>query len=350
MSVTLRHVQSPDAWTEITGAFLDFNYRQTWACAEVSARWSGAEAEFVVIERDGMPIAAAAVRVRTLPVVGGGLAYVAGGPLCRPTGGEADPSTALAALADHYTGARGLTLRVMGALGSERENQVLRDALGAPGWAPAPWPRPYQTLAVDTTLDDDALRDSFSKNWRKKLRRGETRGLTSRLGTTDDDLAAVVRLHHELIERKGFNTDVDAAMLREVQRELPDEQKLVAILIEADGEVAGMNLVSPLGDTLMGLIGATTTEGAERGGAYLLEYLAMNLARERGQVRYDMGGYDPTGNEGVANFKMGTRGEILVAAGPAERHASGLRPGLARLGERLYRAVRRPRSVVSAAE
>jgi len=339
----VRIVESDAEWSRLTAPFLDLNYRQTSGYARASAEASGAACELCVVERGGEVIGAAAVRVKSVPVVGGGLAHVAGGPMVRREG-AGDPTSAVsevvAALEREFVGKRGCTLRVMAPLGSAEENERIGRALETRNYERAEWPRPYRTIAVDTTLDEEALRASFSKNWRKKLRRGETRGLSVRRATDDEAMADVERLHHELIERKGFSTAVDAGLLREAQRRLPDEQKMIAIVVEEGGEIAGMNLVSALGDTLTGIIGATTDRGAELAGAWLLEWEAMRLARERGLVRYDMGGYDPVGNEGVANFKNGTRGEELVAAGPLEKRASGVRPGIARLGERIYRLAR----------
>ena len=343
MSTTpqLRRVTDESEWSAACREFADMNYRQTWSYAREAAAAAGAECEFVLIERDAVLLGAAAVRVRRLPLIGGGLAYLAGGPLVRRYSEPGEPAAVLEALEHDFVAGQGLTLRMLSALGSAADNAALDELLRGHGYVPASRPRRYQTIAVDTARSADEIRASFSKNWRKKLKRGETRGLTLRISTDDDAMDDVVALHQELIERKGFNTDVDARLLRDAQRGLRGADRMTAILIEHDGNIAGMNLVSALGDTLTGIIGATTGEGAKRGGAYLLEWAAMNLARERGLARYDMGGFDPDGNPGVADFKNGTRGEVLVAAGPYEKCAGGIRPGIARLGERVYRAVRR---------
>ena len=166
-----------------------------------------------------------------------------------------------------------------------------------------------------------------------------------------DALAPVGRDSFSLLTVEGFTLAADESSNLGIGGTCPGEvplglrastdQRFTVILAEHDGAVCGMNVVSALGDTMVGIIGATTYEGAKRYAAYLLEWAAMELAHHSGQVRYDMGGIDPDDNPGGYDFKRGTRGDDLTGAGPAECKPAGFRAAVAEHGERVYRAIRR---------
>ena len=80
---TLHHLD-PARYDNEARRFADLGYQQCRAYGELIARRQGARCEHVAIESGGDCLGVALVRVRTAPVVGGGVAYVAGGPLTRP--------------------------------------------------------------------------------------------------------------------------------------------------------------------------------------------------------------------------------------------------------------------------
>lgn len=332
-----------DAWREAALAFADHNYRHVWEYGEIVAARNGARCEHVAIRRGDEIIALADVRIRSLPIVGGGIAYVGGGPLTRRSDGDDVESlrNAVMALRTAYVDERGLTLRIMCPLGSESWNEYAASAMQECGFEPAKWPKPYRTIAVRTDRPLDDVRADFSKNWRKNLRRGEQRGVTLRVSQDCASFDHVRTLYDGLLDRKGFDVELDANFYAAANEKMNPSERFTVILAELDGEVCGMNVVSALGDTLVGIIGATTYEGAKRYAAYLLEWAAIELAHERGMVRYDMGGIDPDDNPGGYDFKRGTRGDDLTGAGPFERKPSGLRAAFTDSAERAYRALRR---------
>ncbi len=330
-------------WQTLAPTFADHNYRQVWEYGEYIAGRNGAVSEHVAISRDGDVIGLADVRLKSIPIVGGGVAYVGGGPLTRRDDSDNVQafSDSVTALVDEYVESRGFTLRLMCPLGSEAWNAAATEALATLGFEPAKWPKAYRTIAVNTRRSLDDIRDAFSKNWRKNLRRGEQRGVTLRIGQDPSMFGPVRDLYQELLDRKGFDVELDADFYAQANERMATDERFTVILAECEGEVCGMNVVSALGDTLVGIIGATTYEGAKRYAAYLLEWGAMELAHSRGMARYDMGGIDPEDNPGGFDFKRGTRGDDLTGAGPMERKPSGLRAAVADHAERAYRAMRR---------
>src|SRR3954463_4781078 len=77
------HETARDEWVELAEGFLDHNYRHCWDYAALMAARAGAAVENMVVRRDGAPLGLASVRVKQLPGLRAGIAYVSGGPLVR---------------------------------------------------------------------------------------------------------------------------------------------------------------------------------------------------------------------------------------------------------------------------
>lgn len=317
-----------------------------WEYSDSLARLYGATSERVSVDRDGETIALAEVRIRTLPLGAGGVAYLSGGPAVRradATEGErlAAFREAVHALEREYLHQRKLTLRVLCPIGDRSWNDSLVAALRDRGYQPVTESAGYRTIMIDTARTLDEINASFNKTWRKYLRRAERDGVTVRRATDHDAFEHVMRLHDSLRERKGFGVALDGRFYADLQDALPPDDKFLVILAELGGEVVGMNLVSAQGDTLSGIIGASTREGADKNAAYLLEWEAVRIAVERGLAWYDLGGIDPENNPGVYTFKKGTHGEDLTSAGPLELDPGAIRGAIRRSSERAYKAIRK---------
>src|SRR3954469_40737 len=105
------------AWESCVRDFSDYSYRQAWAYGTALAHKRGATSEHVAIRSGSETIALADVRIKRLPLIGGGLAYISGGPLVRNLDGsrtELDRfDFAVDALVREYVHRRGLTLRIV---------------------------------------------------------------------------------------------------------------------------------------------------------------------------------------------------------------------------------------------
>lgn len=344
-TTTIRRVDAPE-WRAASRRFLDFNYRMLWEYADSLAREYGATSERVVVERDGEPIGLAEVRVRALPLGAGGVAYLSGGPAVRRTDATDEQRlegfrATMDALEREYVRRRKLTLRALCPIGAQPWNDSLGAALRERGYQPVADAPGYRTIMIDTARTLDDINASLNKTWRKYLRRAERDGVTVRRATDREAFEHVIRLHDSLRERKGFGVALDGGFYADLQDSLPDEDKMIVILAELGSEVVGMNLVSAQGDTLSGIIGASTREGADKNAAYLLEWEAVRIAVERRLAWYDLGGIDPERNPGVYTFKKGTHGEDLTSAGPLELDPGAIRGAIRRSSERAYKAIRK---------
>ena len=328
-------------WSMLAPRFRDHNYRQSWAFAHVCAERVGAASEHVRIDRNGELIAVCDVRVRSLAVVGGGIAYVNGGPLVR-LGAAPEPGAlrdALAALRSEYVERRRMILRVAPVISPDCPSDDIAGVFGEAGFAPAEQPS-YRTLFLDVRPPLETIRSGLAQKWRNGLNGAEKQGLEVESGESLEMMQAFVGLFGEFQDRKKFDVDLGPEFYARAQHDaLPGERFLVT-LARKDGEVVAGHVASCLGDTSVYLLGASLPSGLQTKAGYLLQWRAIEEARARGLVWYDLGGIDPAGNVGVYHFKKGLSGIDVSAPGPFElvpRHASAL---LTRVGERIYRSMR----------
>jgi Acetyltransferase (GNAT) domain len=337
-----------EEWTALAAGFADHNYRHCWDYAELLAARSGASAEHVVVAHDGAPAAGlASVRVKRLPGTGTGIAYVAGGPLVRRRGddlaGERLPAV-LAALRREYVDRRRLVLRVAPAIGDERWNAAQDEALLAAGCRPGEHLRRYRTMMVDLDRPLPDVRKGLARKWRNVLGNAERRGLHVTGGTGPELFDDFAPLFDEIVARKAFAVDLGAGFYAEVQRRLPERERLRVAIATLDGRPAAGVVASIHGDTAVYLLGASNDVGRATNAAYLLQWHVIEAAAARGCRFYDLGGIDPEGNPGVHRFKERMGGTDVIAPGPYELAPGRMRRAAVHAAERAFRAAAARRS------
>jgi hypothetical protein len=336
-------------WESCAARFRDHSYRQTWAYGTRLADKRGATSEHVAIRRGSETIALADVRIKKLPVLGGGLAYVSGGPLVRAlddTGDGLDRlDIAVEALAREYVHRRGLTLRIVAPIGLPEHNLAVAERLQAAGFARAEHGDDYRTVLLDVDRPLDELRASFHKHWRRHLNAVlRNDGLEMTFGTGLERFEVVERMSAATRARKGYELDLDAGFYADVQRVLSEPDELVVGLVLEDGTPVAANITSIHGDTAVYLIGASTEAGLAAKAGYLTHWRTIELLRERGLPWYDLGGIDPEANPGVTSFKLRTNGADVTAAGPFDLAPAGLRGHVVGWAESAYLRAKRARA------
>jgi lipid II:glycine glycyltransferase (peptidoglycan interpeptide bridge formation enzyme) len=332
-------------WSARAPAFLDWNYRQSWAFARATAARLGAECEHLAIRRGSDLVGLASVRTKRVPLLGG-IAFVSGGPLVRRGSGDdlERLGAALEALREEYVLRRGLVLRVVAALGAPDWNEAAGKALSGARFVPAPSRHTYRTLRLDLSAPPEELRKRFAQKWRNGLNRSERHGLAVELGEGAEFLEAFCALFVDFRERKGFDVDLAPEFYLAAQREHLAAERFTVMLARNDARIVAGHVASHLGDTSVYLLGAADEVGRETQAAYLLQWHAILEARKRGMRAYDLGGIDPEGNPGVFHFKRGLGGVEVQAAGPYEARPAGLAGRLPLAAERGYARWRERRS------
>jgi hypothetical protein len=332
-------------WESAARRFRDHSYRQTWAYGVALAARRGATSEHMAIRAGEEIVGLADVRTRPLPMIGGGLAYVSGGPLVRTRDGSGDVlerlDVCLEALAQEFVRGRHLTLRVVAPVGLREDNRAVAERLRHAGFVPAERGRPYRTVLLDVDPPLEEVRSALHRHWRRHLNASERHDLEVTFGTDPGRFELVGRMSEALRARKGFELDLDARFYADVQNQLTGEDRLVVGLVLQDGTPVAGSITAMHGDTAVYLIGATTEAGLGCRAGYLMHWRTIELVRERGLRWYDLGGIDPVANPGVTSFKLRTNGYDVTAAGPFELSPAGLRGRVAGWAERAYARARR---------
>jgi len=99
-------------------------------------------------------------------------------------------------------------------------------------------------------------------------------------------------------------------------------------------------VATAIGDTGVYLLGATSDEGLNAKGAYLLQWNMIEWLKENGIRWYDLGGIDPDANPGVYHFKKGFSGMDVLQLSPFVASNSAVSSVIAKAGMAMQRALR----------
>lgn len=327
----LEHLEC-DQWALEFGRFSDANFQQSWAYADLLANRRSCIHEEVGFWENRDLVGLASVRIRKLPVIGLGVAYVAGGPLVNrgTEGDEARFSRCLAALQEEYVHRRKLALRILSPIGDARWNEAAHSAMLQLGMHPCARGRGYRTFLVDLQRPLEEIRKGLAQKWRNCLNASEKAGLTIRWTSAPEDFKRFQRDHEKFVKNKGFSVELDAEFYVDVRSVESTDTRLELAIVELEGTPVAAHLGSYLGDTAVYLLGLTEDAALDTKAAYFLHWEVIKRAHERGMARYDLGGIDPGENPGVYKFKAGFRGEDVQAAGTMEKGPGVLRSGLLR--------------------
>ena len=317
--------QVPDAaWPTYAQQFRDLSFEQSLTYGRAAAARIGGKICYLLLERDGQPIAAAQARIKTMPGVGRGIAWIASGPLLLPLDGPAPEPTVIAevfaALRQELAVRQGhiLRLRLPGiAFHDEREIAVIAKAAG---FAPTSRTPVYRSIAIDLQLDQAVLMDRLNGKWRTDLRYALKSGLSLETGTGPDMQSRFLVMFRAIQIAKGFAPDITPEFHFALSG--PDMSHDILIITKDGQDLAGI-VIGTTGRCTVYLFGATAEAGRLLRAGYLLTWEGICLSQQRGLDWYDLGGVDFDENPDVARFKDRMNGHEIKAAGPFEAHSGG---------------------------
>lgn len=337
---TLVHIHDAREWEQLASAFRDYNYRQTWSYGLTSAERYRADIERVAVKLGSEVVGLAAVRLKSIPLLRTGMAYVGGGPLTRRDGVDdvASLEVCLKALREEYLVRRGHTLRILPPLHPAGGYDAVCACFQACGFGESPWPPPYRTLIVDVTRPLPVIRKALAQKWRNCLNNGERQNLTVRSGSEPELFDQFHDLFEQFMDRKQISVELTADFFREVRGKAEsDDGYVLSLATLSDGTPVAGHLASMLGDTGVYLQGATGEIGLKNKAAYVLQWHAIVTAQQRGMKWYELGGIDPETMPGVYHFKLGMSGTGLASPGPFQAAPTGMLGSVTPAVERLYR-------------
>jgi lipid II:glycine glycyltransferase (peptidoglycan interpeptide bridge formation enzyme) len=345
MPLTIKQIDK-NTWQQESVHFSDLNYRQLWEYGIASAERVGAQSEHIAIYSDDILIGLADVRIKKIPLIKTGIAYINGAPLVRKEcdfGGKT-LELCLKALISEYVRRRNLSLRINPLPGCSEWNQFVENAFRENTFRRTANSRQYYTIIVDIGRSLETIRKQLNQKWRNCLNSSEKQNITVACGSSLELFEKFKELYKQLRSRKDFEVDQDDEFFMKVQNVLDEPEKLYISIAEIDGTPIAGHVSSMLGDTCVYLLGASSEQALKTKAAYLLQWHAIKVAKEKGCRWYDLGGIDPEKNPGVFHFKQGMGGEEMVSPGPYEYYPNGLKRVLVKGCEKLYRVVRHFRS------
>lgn len=202
--------------------------------------------------------------------------------------------------------------------------------------------RPYQTYTLDLTRSLEDIRKGFHQKWRNMLNKAEKSDLEFEYGYDHHFFDRFYSIYQEMRKRKGFPTGVRVPIIREIQKNLPADQRLLITIVKDSGQDVGATVCASFGNTLHYFLGATSLyRRIKSNPGYLLQWLNIQKGKELGFERYDLGGFDEVKSPDLNRFKKRMGGEMMIFPGTFAFSEANLCNRLYHSMESLYRCIRR---------
>jgi lipid II:glycine glycyltransferase (peptidoglycan interpeptide bridge formation enzyme) len=333
-------------WQQIAPSFLDYNYRQLWDFGTTCAKRLNATSEHVAVQDNQEILGLADVRIKKIPVLGSGIAYINGGPLVRKNNSDDYDRlrACLHALVSEYAEKQGLLLRIKPPLGPESWNDQQNSAFEVSDFSTSQTIKPYRTFLLDLNRTLEELRKNLSQKWRNNLKRAEAGIQPIQSDRSVESFTRFSGLYKMFRKKKQFDVDLDPEFYIDVQRLLPECERMRVALCEQEGILISGHVSNLLGDMAVNLFRANTKAALSSRVSYLIQWNGICYAHEQGCRWYDLGGIDPEGNPGVYSFKKGIGGKDVTAPGPFECYPDGFKRMLVSGCEKVYTTLRNLRT------
>jgi lipid II:glycine glycyltransferase (peptidoglycan interpeptide bridge formation enzyme) len=311
---------SKGEWSDLLLDFDDATIYQTWSYGEVC--WGENNLSHIVLRKKGETVAAAQLRIMTIPILKKGIAYLRWGPMWRLRNRRMDFENIrhmVRALKKEYVFRRGLYLKVIpNMFDGVAEANELRSVFESEGLLWRPNSVNYQTFLLDMESTLEELHKNLEKRWRNRLKHAKKNGLKVIEGYNDSLFQTFMGIYKEMIARKQFASFVDINKFRSIQKDLPNHLKMTIIICEHEGEPVSASIFSAIGNTGLCLLSATNLTGRKLQSSYLSKWKTIEWMKERGYRYLDLAGRDNRRNPEVDRFKSGISGKEVSHLGEFE--------------------------------
>lgn len=340
------HIKCIDkkSWQKEASGYYDNNYRQLWEYGLASAERLGAQSEHIGIYDEEQLLGLADVRIKKIPMLKNGIAYINGGPLIRVNvaADKTHLSRCLKSLVEEYVHRRKMFLRINPLPGNGEWIQVIEKEFLENGFQlSSKTKKPYRTILIDIRPSLEVIRKQLDQKWRNCLNNAEKQNISITGGTSSDLFEKFSLLYKQLRSRKEFDVDQDDRFFMGVQSKLDESEKLYISIAEIEGVPVAGHVSSMVGDTCVYLLGASSETALKTKAAYLLQWHTIKIAKDRDCQWYDLGGIDPENNPGVCHFKQGMGGEEVVIQGPYEYYPGWFLKLMVLNAEKMHRWIKK---------
>lgn len=336
--LTLRNI-SAMSWPQVTAGFQSLTYEQTLTYGVAAAHRIGGKPEFVVLEKDGRPVAAACLRIKTMPGLGRGIAWIASGPLSQPVKGpDHDLRAILMALRDHVCERQGHILRFRLPVAPGIDIAALSNLVLELGFVETDRAAAYRTVLLDLKPGEEALMRGLHGKWRNALRNALKNEIELDRGPMSELSGRFAALYDAVQTIKGFRPDIAPDFYYDLHGPDFDHDVLIA---HRDGKDLATITIGRTGRRMVYLFGATPEAGRRLNAGYFVMWKAILIGLAEGMEIFDLGGIDEESNPDVTRFKRRTGGTEILAPGPFQTQPAGPVPHLILMAEALRKRVRR---------
>lgn len=330
-------------WSQMLDLFDDANIYQTWSYGSV--RWGAKNLSHLVLKRNDEVVGMAQLRIVRPARLNFGIAYLRWGPLCHRKGRnpDAEVGTNMArVLHQEYVNKRRLLLQILpNAFDGSPRGALFQSAFSGFKQEPRTSANLYRTFILDLTPSLDQLRKNLDAKWRNKLTQSEKKGLKVVAGDGVNEYRTFCQMYNQMWKRKAFETTVDVEEFGRIQEDLPEVHRMHILICEQDGIPVSGVVASAMGDSAIYLLGATSDDGLNAKGAYLLQWRMIQWLKENGFRWYDLGGIDPESNPGVYSFKRGFSGIDVCQLTPLVACDNAVSSAVVRVSKAANRAIQR---------
>ncbi len=310
---------------------------QTWEWGAFKSRHGWDPSRYLWVDQEaGEPQAAASLLTRRVSYLPIRVMYIPKGPLLDYTD-EALLNRVLGGLERTARRERALFVKIDPDVEPVApEGQDVLACLRRRGWRRSEEDIQFQnTVLLDLRPDLDDLLMGMKSKWRYNVRLAKRKGVTVRQGTRDD-LSLLYDMYQETANRAGFVIRPEA-YYHDAWGSFIEEGLAQPLIAEVEEQPVAMVIVYRFGRRAIYMYGASLIDHRDKMPNNLLQWEAMQWAKERGCTVYDMWGAPDELDEsdplwGVYRFKKGFGGEFVEHIGAWDYPTSSA-------GYDLYRAI-----------
>ncbi len=173
-------------------------------------------------------------------------------------------------------------------VGSARERIVTR-VLGEAGMQTSESTQPQHSVQLNLEPSMDAVLAAMTKGHRADIKKAQKLGVTIRVGTTDADLDVFVALMAETGARAGFAVH-SKAYYAEVWERFRQKQRVLLLIAAYQGAPVAAAMMVASSQTACYLYGGSNAEAFQCAANHLIQWHAIQWAKEQGCATYDLWG------------------------------------------------------------
>ncbi len=331
-SVQRISIASPTEWRDLLETMPAPHFLQTWEWGMCKARYGWQVARYVWYTGNGnttTPCALASVLTRRMAGGLTGVMYVPKGPLFQDETNAVLREAVLSDLEAMARRARVLFVKIDPDIQADTPTgEALVTQLRARGWHPSEEQIQFRnTMEIDLRPLPDNLLAGMKSKWRYNIRLAMRKGVVVRAGGVDD-LPILYRLYAETALRDGFVIRPEA-YYRYVWQTFIAAGMAVPLIAEVNEQPVAMVILFRCGQRAWYVYGASANRHREKMPNHLLQWEAIQWAREQGCTIYDLWGAPDRPDEsdpmwGVYRFKQGFGARLVSHIGawdfPTSRH------------------------------